>query len=113
MALNTDEFVVEYKGKPPVQSYEERKEMIDACRYVDKVMRNIGGKDSRPSLLASGCDVVVNGSDWTREALMLQMGLSEVFLNKNHIRIELCPLVRVFSTTELKERVNENRCLSV
>lgn len=103
----------EYKGKPPVQTFEERKEMLKACKYVDCVVKNHFGKDSKPMIIITGCDVIVNGSDWTRETLIKQMGLTEEFLNYNGLRIILCPLPREFSTTELKERVHENRRVSV
>ena len=39
VALNTDEFVKLYKAAP-VQSFEERKYMLEACRYVDVVVKN-------------------------------------------------------------------------
>ena len=112
-ALNTDEFVAEYKGHRPVQSYEERKEMLEACRYIDEVVPNLSGRDSRVSVLKARAEVIVNSSDWTREHLMRQMNLSEEFLTVYGLSIVLCPLPREFSTTELKERVNENRRFSV
>lgn len=36
VSLNTDEFIEEYKGKPPIISYQDRAEVLLFCRYVDK-----------------------------------------------------------------------------
>lgn len=104
---------MEYKGKPPVQTYAEREEMLRSCRYVDEVCENTGGRDSKPSILAAHADIIVNGSDWTRTRLMEQMGLNEQFLDEHGLIIVLCPLERQFSTTELKERVYDHRRISV
>jgi len=105
-ALNTDGFVCRYK-RPPAQTYAERAEMLLACRWVDEVFCNIGDEDSRPAILAARATHIVNGSDWSRERLMKQMNLSESFLSENGLTIVLCPLKRVFSTTELKERIKK------
>lgn len=106
VGLNTDDFVEKYKGKPPAQPYAEREEMLRACRWVNDVVPNIGGADSRPAIdNVRGVTHIVNGSDWDRQRLMQQMGLTEHYLELRNIRIALCPLERLFSTTELKERI--------
>ncbi len=38
IGLCTDEYIKSYKGKPPVIPYEERKEILLACKYVDEVV---------------------------------------------------------------------------
>lgn len=106
IALNSDEFVTRYK-KAPVQTYDERKEMLLGCRYVDEVVLNTGDEDSKPSIMASHSTHIVNGSDWGRERLMQQMSLTEEFLTENGLTIVLCPLPREFSSTELKKRVRK------
>ena len=52
VSLNTDEFIQEYKGKPPIMSYQERKAILLACRFVDEVVVNVGGADSKPAILS-------------------------------------------------------------
>src|SRR6266571_3396292 len=42
VALNTDDFVAQYKSRP-IQTLAERTEMLDGCRYVDGVTVNVGG----------------------------------------------------------------------
>lgn len=104
VALNTDEFVARYKGFP-VQSFEERKCMLESCRFVDKVVENTFGEDSKPTVLSVRPTHIVNGSDWNRERLMQQMSLTESFLSTEGIEIILCTKPRGQSTTELKRRV--------
>ena len=108
VSLNSDAFVRRYKGAWPAQPFTERREMVEACRWVDEVTLNIDGEDSRPSILASRATHVVNGSDWSREKLMVQMRLTEAFMALHKIEIALCPMERIFSTTELKKRILEN-----
>ncbi len=73
VALNTDEFIAEYKGKSPVMSFDERREVLEACRFVDDVVANIGGADSRPSIEMVKPDLVVIGSDWAKKDYYKQM----------------------------------------
>lgn len=108
VAVNSDEFAGRYK-QSPVQCLPERLEMVESCRYVDRVVVNYGDEDSTVAILEVQPTHVVNGSDWSRERLMKQMGLSEDFLKRNGIEIVLCPLPRHFSTTELKERVRTQK----
>lgn len=107
VSLNSDSFVARYKT-PPAQSLMERREMLESCRYVDDVITNVGDEDSKPSILCIKPTHVVNGSDWSNEKLMAQMSLTEEFLAENKITIALCPLERIFSTTELKQRIKGN-----
>ncbi len=105
VALNRDEFVARYKTRP-VQSYDERKIMLEACKYVDHVVENAGDEDSRPGILLYGATHIVDGADWTVEALKKQMMLTDTFLSDHDLKIVICPIPRTgFSTTELKHRV--------
>lgn len=103
-AVNTDEFAGRYKTDP-VQCLPERMEMLSACGYIDDVVVNYGNEDSTVAILEVKPTHIVNGSDWTRESLMKQMGLTEKFMTDNELETVLCPIPRQFSTTELKERV--------
>lgn len=106
--VNTDEFCARYK-QDPVQCLPERLEMVESCRYVDRAVVNEGDEDSTKTILEVAPTHIVNGSDWTRNRLMKQMGLNEDFLTWNDIVIAICPLHRHFSTTELKNRVRTQK----
>ena len=47
VSLNNDAFVERFKRKP-ILNYREREEMLNACKYVDEVIRNSGDEDSNP-----------------------------------------------------------------
>lgn len=38
VALNTPEFIPQYKDSVPVQSYKNKKEILESIKYVDKVV---------------------------------------------------------------------------
>lgn len=105
VSLNSDSFVKRYKGVEPIQSLPERWEMVSGCRFVDQVVENVRDEDSKPTILLVKPTHIVNGSDWCRDRLMSQMGLTESFLSERGITISLCQLPRQFSSTELKERI--------
>ena len=50
VSLNTDDFVGQFKGSKPVMTFKERKKSLEHCQYVDAVIPNSGGKDSKPSI---------------------------------------------------------------
>ncbi len=63
VALSTDEFN-EIKGKKAYHSYEERKEMLEAIRYVDLVIPEDNWEQKISDVEKYHADVVVMGSDW-------------------------------------------------
>lgn len=105
VSLNTDEFIEEYKGKKPVMSYEERYSVLDSCRYVDEVVKNVGGKDSKQSVLSSDIDIVAIGMDWLERDYMKQMSFTREWLEDNDISLIYVPYTRGVSTTDIKKRL--------
>ena len=105
VSLNTDEFIEEYKGKKPVMSYEERYSVLDSCRYVDEVVKNVGGKDSKQSVLSSDIDIVAVGMDWLERDYMKQMSFTREWLEDNDISLIYVPYTRGVSTTDIKKRL--------
>jgi cytidyltransferase-like protein len=61
IALNTDEFIKEYKGKPPIMSYNERKAVLWELRCVSRVIPNYGGADSKEAIEEVDPDVIAIG----------------------------------------------------
>ena len=106
VALNTDEFIEKYKGKPPILTYEERKEALLACRWVDEVVPNVGGTDSTISIEMVKPDYVLIGSDWARKDYYKQMGFSQDWLDERNIGLIYIPYTEGISTTEIKRRIN-------
>ena len=109
VALNTDEFIQEYKGKPPIVSYEEREAVLLGCRFVDDVVPNSSGQDSRPAIEKVKPNMIIIGSDWARRDYYAQMGFDQDWLDSRGIALCYLPYTEGISTTELKKRVRELR----
>lgn len=105
VSLNTDEFIQQYKGKPPVISYEERAAVLLGCRYVSAVVSNLGGADSRPAIELVSPDLIVIGSDWARRDYYAQMGFDQDWLDERGIGMCYVPYGKGVSTTQIKERM--------
>lgn len=109
VALNTDEFIEEYKGRKPVMSYEEREAVLLGCRWVDHVMPNLGGADSRISIDVAQPDLVVIGSDWAMRDYYTQMGFDQAWLDARGIGLCYVPYTKGISTTDIKSRLRFTR----
>jgi glycerol-3-phosphate cytidylyltransferase len=64
VGLSTDEFNA-LKGKQAYYTYEERKLVLEAVRYVDLVIPEDNWEQKRDDIQAVGADVFVMGDDWT------------------------------------------------
>lgn len=108
VALNTDEFVMRYKGKKPVMSFAERYEVLKSCKYVDDIVPNLSGSDSKPTITSVNPDYIVIGSDWMEKDYHKQMGFSEEWLEKKRIKLIYVPYTKGISSTDIKGRINES-----
>lgn len=106
VSLNTDEFIKEYKGSSPIINYEDRKTVLLSCKYVDKVIPNIGGKDSKPSIIMVNPDIIAIGDDWARKNYYEQMQFTQEWLDKKNILLVYMPYKQGISTTEIKKRLS-------
>lgn len=105
VGLNTDEFILEYKKKPAVFNYEERKSHLMLVEYVDEVIPNTGGADSKPAILESEADVVAIGQDWLVKDYCKQMGFTSQWLTDNHIALIYIPHTDGISSSLIKEKI--------
>jgi len=105
VALNTDEFIEAYKGRKPVMSYEERETVLLGCRWVDSVIPNMGGSDSRIAIDLVQPDLVVIGSDWAMRDYYTQMGFDQAWLDARRIGLCYVPYTKGISTTDIKARL--------
>lgn len=105
VALNTDEFIEEFKGHPPVQSYEHRAAVLRGLRDVDRVIPNIGGADARPAIESVAPDIIAAGHDWYSpddERYCRQMGFTKEWLAARGIRLVYLDWMEGFSSTNLR-----------
>lgn len=106
VSLNTDEFVQRYKGNTPVVSFTERKEILLACRYVDEVIENTDGEDSKPTILKVSPHILAIGDDWAKKDYYKQMNFTQEWLDENDILLVYIPYKQGISSTELKKRIS-------
>jgi glycerol-3-phosphate cytidylyltransferase len=107
VALNTDEFIYNYKGKYPVLTYNERKEILMACKWVDRVIPNFGGEDSTISIDMVKPDYIIIGSDWARRDYYKQMGFTQDWLDERGIGLIYVPYTKGISSTDIKKRMKD------
>ncbi len=105
VALNTDEFVERYKGAKPVISYEDRKSVLLACKYVNDEIQNVDGEDSKPTILSVKPDFLVIGDDWCKKSYYDQMNFTQKWLDDNGILLCYIPYTAGISSTEIKKRL--------
>ena len=63
VGLSTDEFNA-LKNKSSFYSYEERKLVLEAVRYVDEVIAENNWEQKREDIAKHNIDVLVMGDDW-------------------------------------------------
>jgi glycerol-3-phosphate cytidylyltransferase len=105
VAINTDEFIYSYKGKYPVLTYNEREEILMACKWVDRVIPNFGGEDSTISIEMVKPDYIIIGSDWARRDYYKQMGFTQDWLDERGIGLIYVPYTKGISSTDIKKRM--------
>lgn len=105
VSLNTDEFIEEYKGKPPIISFADRAEVLLACRYVFDVIPNYGGTDSTIAIEEVMPDIIAIGTDWARKDYYAQMGFDQDWLDARQIALCYIPYTPGISSTAIKERM--------
>jgi glycerol-3-phosphate cytidylyltransferase len=105
VALNTDAFVTSYKGRAPVQPYDDRAEMLRACRFVDRVFCNAGNENSGLAIDVLRPDILAIGSDWQDRDYLGQLGVTQAWLTERGLSVTYVPRTRGVSTTDLRERI--------
>ena len=105
VALNTDEFTLEYKSKSPVMSYREREAVLLSCKWVSAVVSNAGGADSKIAIDQVRPDYIIVGSDWARRDYYYQMGFDQDWLDERGIGLIYIPYTDGISTTAIKARL--------
>ena len=101
VAVNTDEFVAQFKD-PPVQSLGERLTMVGAVRFVHKVQVNPGGKEQARLILEAHTNLIVVGDDWEDRDYAGQLGVTNDWLANHGLRVEYFPRIPGYSSSDLK-----------
>lgn len=103
VGVSTDDVVQEYKHKTPVIPYEERKQIVEAIKYVDKVIPQTT-LDKYVAWQQEKFDVVFHGDDWKNTDMYNDM---ENKLKKVGVKIVYFPHTEGISSTKLEEIIKK------
>ena len=93
VALSTDEFNWNQKKKKCYFSYEERKQLLEAIRYVDLVIPEESWEQKKEDIKEFKVDTFVMGNDWEGKFDFLKEQCEVVYL----------PRTPDISTTQIKD----------
>lgn len=97
VALSTDAFNLK-KDKVSYYSYEQRKMILEACRYVDLVIPEEDWEQKREDIVKYQADIFVMGDDWKGKFDFLSDSCEVIYL----------PRTPDVSTTKVKKVLNKD-----
>lgn len=103
VGVSTDELVMQYKNKKPVIAYEERVAIVEAIKYVDKVVPQVN-RDKFSAWEEHKFNRMFVGDDWKGSPLF--SSLEEQFA-QHGVEIVYFPYTQGTSSTILKQALNE------
>lgn len=103
VGVSTDETVESYKHKKPIIRFEERCAIVEAIRYVDKVVpqTSMNKMDAYKELKF---DVLFHGSDWQGSSMYDQI-IKE--FSKVGVDVVFLPHTDGISSTLIREKANK------
>lgn len=99
VAVSTDEFNA-IKNKKAYHSYEERKEMLEAIRYVDLVIPEETWEQKIKDVQEYKVDIVTMGSDWEGNEKFEEL--------RNYCEVVYLDRTEGISTTKIKKDLKIN-----
>lgn len=101
VALLTDDFNEREKGKKTYFSFEQRKQLLEAIRYVDLVIPEERWDQKVEDVNLYQADVFVMGDDWT--------GKFDFVGDKTGAEVVYLDRTPEISTTQIKRSLNETK----
>ena len=105
VGVSTDELVQSYKHKTPIITFEERMEIVAACRYVDEVVPQ-KSMDKLEAWDKLHFDVMFHGDEW--KGTPLYNKYEECFSNLG-VSIMYFSHTEGVSSTILAEKLNDEK----
>ena len=102
VAVSTDEFNA-LKGKKSYHSYEIRKEILEAIKYVDLVIPEENWNQKINDVIKYNVDTFVMGDDWQGKFDFLKEFCEVVYL----------PRTEGISTSQIKQDLEKNKVLTI
>lgn len=103
VGVSTDEVVENYKHKVPVIPFDERIAIVDAIKYVDKVVPQTS-MDKMEAYKKLKFDVLFHGSDW-KGSKMYEKIVSE--FDKVGVAVVFLPHTDGISSTMIREKIEK------
>lgn len=100
VAVSTDEFNRNEKGKQCYFSYEQRKLLVESIRYVDLVIPETCWEQKRTDIHDYQIDTFVIGDDWQGEF---------DFLREEGAEVVYLPRTPEISSTQIKTQLRDKR----
>lgn len=102
VAVSTDEVVRKNKKKDPIIKYEDRARIVEAIRYVDKVVPQTDYENKLGAAKNYGIDVMFVGDDWkgTEKWNRIEKELREIGVDLIYL-----PYTQSVSSSLLRERL--------
>ena len=98
VVVSSDEFNA-IKGKKAYYSFEDRKKILEAIRYVDEVLPEYTWEQKIDDVVKNNVDVFVMGDDWTGKFDFL----------KEYCEVVYLPRTEGISTTKIKHDLFEKK----
>lgn len=96
VGLSTDEFNLS-KGKKSVYSYEERKEILESCKFVDLVIPEKSWEQKKGDIQKHNIDIFGMGDDWQGKFDDLSSKCEVIYLERTEN----------VSTTDVKQQMRK------
>lgn len=102
VAVNSDQFILNYRGKAPLMSETDRAGVIAGFRYVDEVVinRELLGQATLIETVEPDCIVI--GQDWALKDYLGQLRITQHWLDERNIQLCYVPRTGEWSSTEIK-----------
>lgn len=105
VVLSTDEFNLKSKNKKTYFSYEKRKQLLEAIRYVDLVIPEESWEQKISDIELYHIDTFVMGDDWKG-----QFDFIQTKTNADVVYLERTPEI---STTQIKKDLNDKNLATI
>ena len=103
VGVSTDEVVKKYKHRLPIIPFEERKQIIESIKYVDKVIPQTT-MDKYVAWQQEKFNVIFHGDDWKNSDMYIEM---ENKLKKEGVEFVYFPYTKKISSTLLREKIEK------
>jgi cytidyltransferase-like protein len=107
IGVNSDDFVLKYKGRKPIIPQKDRVSVISNILHVDKVIIN-ESESLEKLLIEEKPNILVVGSDWAKKDYFSQIKVNLDWLYTNDILLVYTEYTPGVSSSIIKDNLNLN-----